>query len=381
MSVLWLLTMTIYYVAPIDAEPVGILTGLIFIATVVAFSGGALLALDLGSGSQGVQVMEWTAPARPAAHPRLKIIFLALSAVALPLTIEKAYQIVSQSGYDIFFIGLRLELEGNDSSGYGLLGYAAVLSFFTTFLYAIEPRIALADKLLSYLSFAISLAFAVLSTGRTTIFFILAVLAGIALMQGRFSLKRFIVSVLAFLLSFGFIAIATLKGGNPDAPWSENFSSIGESMLIYEVGPLPAFDHVVRAGEPLSYGENTFLGPLNVARRFAGKARLSPIQEEVDVPFPVNVYTAIHPVYKDFGIIGVVLAFGMLGGASTYFYLRGLTGDRLYTFYYALALFPLLFMTFSDQYFAPMITWIMYGSASYAYFRSVKRPQQSVAVV
>jgi oligosaccharide repeat unit polymerase len=380
MSALWLLALAIYYVIPIQINPISIITILIFIAAIIAFSGGGQLALAFHSRNAGIPAGGSTAVASPSAHPRLKTIFLALSVATLPLIVEKAYEIVSQSGNDIFFIGLRLELQADDSSGYGLLGYAAVLSFFTTFLYTVEPRNGIAERLQFYLSLAISLAYAVLSTGRTTIFFILAVLVGIALMQGRFHFKKFLLSALVFLLSFGFFAVATLKGANPDAPWSENISSIGESLLIYGMGPLPAFDRVVRANEPLSYGQNTFIGPFNVVRRLSGKTRLSPIQEEVDVPFPINVYTGIHPVYRDFGIIGVTFAFGIIGAVSTYFYLKGLSGDRLHIFYYALALFPLLFMTFSDQYFAPIDTWCMYGLAAYLYFRATKRRDQPLAL-
>ena len=372
MSALWLLAVAAYYIAPVEIDRISILSVLIFLSTIIAFSGGGQLAVALFGRDQGDQMVRSTALSWPSAHPRLKVIFLTFSAALLPFTIERAYQIVSQSGSDIFFIGLRSELLAEDSSGYGLLGYAAVLSFFTTFLYAVESRTGIAERLQSYLSLAISVTHAVLSTGRTTIFFILAVLVGIALMQGRFSLKRLIASAVVFLLSFGFFAFATLKGANPDAPWSENMSSIAESLLIYDVGPLPAFDHVVRADEPLGYGENTFIGPLNVSRRLAGKSRLSPIQEEVDVPFPTNVYTGIQPVYKDFGIIGVILAFATIGTASTFFYLKGLSGDPLHIFFYGLTLFPLLFVTFSDQYFAPMLTWVMYGLAAYLYFHKNK---------
>jgi oligosaccharide repeat unit polymerase len=369
MSAMWLIAMTMYYLAPIKFNSVGILTFSIFVTTIIAFSGGAQLAFFFHGTNPATLVRRSRRFARPAAHPCLRKIFLAFSAAILPLTIAKAFQIVSQSGIDIFFWGLRQELLTEDTGGYGLIGYAAVLSYFTTFIYAIELRTGIKEKLQYYLSLSISLAYAVLSTGKTTIFFILAVLMGIALMQGRFKLRRLVVSVLVFLLFFGFFAFATLKGANPEAAWSDNVASLEESLLIYSVGALPAFDQVVRKDAPLSYGENTFIGVFNLIRRFAGRSRVSPIQQEVAVPYPINVYTGLHPVYRDFGIVGVILTFLMIGTASTYFFLRGLAGDQLHVFYYALVLFPLLFMTFSDQYFAPMPTWIMYGTAAYLYFR------------
>ncbi len=189
MSVLWLLTLAVYYIAPIEMNRIGFLTVLIFISMIVAFSGGGQLVCAFYGGGQGRQKAASTALTRASAHPRLKKILLTLSIAALPIMIEKAYEIVSQSGYDLFFMGLRIELLANDSNGYGLVGYAAVLSFFTTFLYAVEPRTTLSEKLQSHLSLMLSLAFAVLSTGRTTIFFILAVLVGIALMQGKFNFR------------------------------------------------------------------------------------------------------------------------------------------------------------------------------------------------
>jgi oligosaccharide repeat unit polymerase len=380
MCVLWLFAMCVYYAAPLEINPIRIFTVLIFVTTIIAFSAGALLTLAFHGGNPSTQRMRPSAMTWPSAHPSVKTIFLACSAATLPLIIVKAYQIVSQSDYNIFFIALRLALEENDSSGYGLLGYAAVLSFFTTFLYAIEPRARVSEKLQFYFSLAISLAYAVLSTGRTTVFFIIAVLVGIALMQGTFNFKRLIVSGFVFLLSFVFFAVVTLKGGSLDASVSDNVSSIGEQLLMYDVGPLPGFDQVVRADEPLGYGRNTFLGVLNLIRKVTGKPPQSPIQEFVDVPFPVNVYTGIHPVYKDFGVVGVVFAFAMIGALSTYFYLEGLSGDRLHIFCYGLALFPLFFVTFSDVYFAPMPTWIMYGGAAYLYFRTGKNRQQPLAV-
>jgi len=372
MSTLWLLAMTIYYVAPMEINGIGILTALIFIATILAFSGGGQLALAFHNSNSDIQATGSTPVAWAAAHSRLKKIFLTLSAATLPLVIEKAFQMVSQSGSEIFFIGLRTELLAADSGGYGLLGYIAVLSFFTTFLYAIEPRSGIGEKLQSYLSLAISLVYAVLSTGRSTIVFILVVLMGIAFMRRKSNFTRVVLTAFVFFLFFGFFAIATLKGGDPDATWAENISSIGESLLVYEIGPLPAFDQVARADLPLEYGKNTLIGPLNLLRGLAGMTRVSRLREEVHVPFPTNVYTGINAAYRDFGVPGVVLVFFLVGGASTYFYLRGLAGDPLYIFCYAVSLYPLLLVTFSDEYFDPMNAWIMYGVAAYLYFRRVR---------
>lgn len=377
MNALWLLAVAVYYIVPFEINRIGIVTVLIFISTIIAFSGGGQLALTLRVGNPRTQEIRLSTLALPGAHPPLKIAFLVLSAAALPLMIQRAYQLASQSGYDVSLIGLRTELLASDSGAYGPLSYAATLSFVTTFLYAIEPRKGIAEKLESYLSLAISVAYAILTTGRTTIFFILAVLAGIAMMRGKFNFKRLVLSAVVFLLAFAFFGIATGKGGNPDAPWSENISSIGESLLVYGVGPLPAFDQVVRANRPLEYGKNMFIGPLNTVRGAAGSARVSRLRDEVYVPFPANVYTGINAPYLDFGVAGVIVVFFVIGASSAYFYLRGLAGDPLYVFYYAISLYPLLLVTFSDEYFDPLNDWIKFGLCAYLYFRIRKRRESA----
>ncbi len=370
MSALWLFAMTLYYVSPLKINSIGILTALVFVSTIIAFSGGAFLTLALAENSHRGHFSQSTSLAFPSMRPQLKKLLLALSVAFLPLMVEKAIELVSQSGSEIFFVGLRSELLAEGSSGWGHLGNAYLLSWFTTFVYAIEPRTSRREKVEYYISQALSFAYAFLTTGRTSILLVLAVLTGIYLMQGKFRVRTFILCVVVFLISFAFLGVALLKGGDPDTSVTENVSSIGDSLLTYAEGPIAAFDQVVRKDAPLEYGKNMFIGPLNMFRRWTGKAILSPIQEEVDVPFPTNVYTGIQPVYKDFGVIGVVITFAVLGAAWTCFYLKGLAGDRLSVFCYSLSLFPLFFMTFSDQCFAPMITWAMLGCAAYLYFRT-----------
>ena len=243
-----------------------------------------------------------------------------------------------------------------------------MLSYFTTFVYAIERGNGKRERLEYYLSLVVSLAYAVLITGRMQFFLIIVVLTGIGSMRKGLSIKKLAAGAVVFLLCFGFFAISLGKGGDLQASWSENLSSIQESLVQYAIGPLPAFDRVVRTGASLEYGRNVFLDVLNLSRRLAGRPVISPIQEEVAVPFPTNVYTAIQPIYLDFGILGVALAFGLIGAASTYFYLGAIAGNRQFILYYSISLVPLLCSTFSDIYFAPMLSWLKYVLAAYCYF-------------
>jgi oligosaccharide repeat unit polymerase len=376
----WLIVMTLYYLSPLEINPIGIVTVLIFISTTVAFSAGGYLTLalhesDPSMGGARLSLVDW-----PSASARVKLILLTLSGAAFPLIIRRASQLASQSGYDNFFVALRTEFLATDTGGYGYLNYGFFLSFFATFLYAIEPRSRLAQRLQFYLSLTLSLGYATLGTGRSTFLFIIATLSGIAVMQGRFNIKKLVVSALVFLFVFVFFGIAAGKGGYSDAPLSDNISSVGESLLDYVVGPIPAFDQVTRADLPLGYGKNMLIGPLNSIRGFAGRARVTRLRGDVYVPFATNVYTGINAPYQDFGIVGVTFVFAMIGAICTYFYLRGLAGDSLYIFCYAVSLYPLLLVAFSDEYFDPLNDWIKYGLCAYLYFRIGKGRQSETTL-
>jgi oligosaccharide repeat unit polymerase len=368
LSVLWLVVTTLYYFSPIPIDRIGFPTALIFVVVILSFTGGAWLAFLLHAPDSPVRDGEVVRSAGLSRHPRIRTLLLFASVCLLPLLIVRAMHIADQSGFENFLVGLRFDLLSEGSIGYGFLGNASILSYFTTFVYAIERSNSKRERLEYYLSLVVSVVYAVLSTGRTAFFLIIVVLMGIGSMRKGLSIRRLAAGAAVFLLCFGLLAITLGKGGDLQASWAENLSSIQESLVQYAVGPLPAFDQVVRTGAGPQYGRNVFLDVLNLSKRLTGRPPISPIQAEVAVPFPTNVYTAVQPVYIDFGILGVVLAFGLIGAASTYFYLGAIVGNRLFIFYYSISLVPLLYTTFSDIYFAPMLSWFKYLVVAYFYF-------------
>lgn len=380
MSAVWLLILILYYSLSglIDAISAACVT--IFALTVISFTVGGQLSLRwLQLGTIPFKRQKSPTVQTPA-HPAFRRFLLFLSLILLPILISKAMSLAAESPSVNFWVSLRIQLSLPDSSGYGIIGNASIISFVTTFLYAIELSGNKREKREYYLSIITSFIYAVLGTGRTPIFLILVVLMGIGLMRGRFTITKLIAGSLVFLLFFGAFAIVLTKGGDTEASWSENLSSMGESLLTYATGALPAFDTVVQEKATPSHGENTFIGALNLFYRLEGRELLSPIQEAVAVPFSINVYTGIHPVYKDFGIPGVILSFLLIGAASTYCYVKALTGDPLHIYCYALSLFPLLFVVFSDQYFAPMLSWVKYLLVGYFYFKYQRTTQRIPAV-
>ena len=138
MSGLWLLVMVLYCLAPIRIYAIGFVTALIFVVTVVSFSAGGLLVFHGRSGSYCQALRTPQGDASPA-HPWLKTVLLLATVIMLPLMFSHASEIVELSGMNDFFTGLRTELSSEDSVAYGvLLNNAGLLSYFTTFLYAVE---------------------------------------------------------------------------------------------------------------------------------------------------------------------------------------------------------------------------------------------------
>ncbi len=364
-SGLWFAILILYDLSPIPVHSIGVLTSLIFVVAVLSFSGGGQLALALSAPE--IRTVK-NFHRRSSGSPRFKLWLLLASIAFLPIMLSRANELAEQMGLANWLVALRVELTSSDTQAYGILGNASILSYFTTFIYAIELENDRKEKWQYYVSLLISIVYAVLGTGRTPFLLVLVCLMGIAAMRNRLGIRKLFVGAIVFLVAFAVFAVILGKGGDVDFALSENLSSVEESLVQYAIGPIPAFDEVVKRDAPLDFGKNTFLDGLNLVRRVSGSKPASPVQEYVSVPFLTNVYTALQPPFLDFGILGVVLAFGLIGAASSYFYIRAVAGDALNIFCYSLCLFPLALMAFSDQYFSPMLSWLKYLIAAYIYF-------------
>jgi oligosaccharide repeat unit polymerase len=368
-SVLWLGVLTLYYFRPITVDSISVLTLLIFLVVVLAFTSGAELALLLYPAQLAIPARQPAIQPASPHHPRARIILLLISGVLFPFVLVKANAIAQQSGIGNWLVALRIETSDVGPSPYGVLGNASILSFVTTFLWGIEVGTEPKELFQYYCAIAVSVAYAILATGRTPFLLLCVPLLGISSMRRRLNWRKFSGVGLAFVFVFAIFAVILGKGGSLDSATSDNFASVQESLAQYAIGSIPAFDQVVRSDPTFQYGTNTFVAGTNVVRRFTGGPLISPIQGEVNVPFPWNVYTAVQPPFIDFGIVGVIVAFSAIGAMSTYCYTRAIKGDPLYLFYYSVSLFPLVLMTFTDQYFAPIGSWLKYVLLGYLYFR------------
>jgi oligosaccharide repeat unit polymerase len=280
--------------------------------------------------------------------------------IALPLVYGRATEIAD--GESVFtvvgYITLRAGMT-EDGQGYGILAYLWVLSFATTsvsiFLYR-QSNLG-AGRLC--LSFAVSLCYCYLSTGRTYILFFLC-LALVPLMTvGAIRMRGLFVALVIFTALLIFVTTMTAKGISADDGVAENTTSFLESLRGYTIGPFLAFSRLVEWNPDLSWGENTFRLFISIqyALGLSDMAPVSLMKGYAFVPDPTNVYTVYEVYFRDFSYLGVLIppVFLIL---HFWLYRRARSSGGVWIFYYSASVYPLVMQFFQDQYFSLLSTWI-----------------------
>ena len=75
------------------------------------------------------------------------------------------------------------------------------------------------------------------------------------------------------------------------------------------------------------------------------------LDDNVFVPFNINVYTTYKFYYVDFGLAGMLLVIGIIGFVQTYLFARARGGHAVFMFLFAVSMYPLLTSFVDDQYF------------------------------
>jgi oligosaccharide repeat unit polymerase len=148
--------------------------------------------------------------------------------------------------------------------------------------------------------------------------------------------------------------------------------------LTSVVGPIAAFDYAVYnpgefKGQPAAVfqGLRTRLSRLNIIRSIPPKL----LDDFVFVPFSMNVYTYYKPYYEDFGVIGCLLAFSVIGLIEGKLFYAAINGNRIAKFFFAYLSYPLMLSIYDDHY-------VTYNSAvvdlylfifAFGYFYIMKR--------
>ncbi len=197
----------------------------------------------------------------------------------------------------------------------------------------------------------------------------LMVIGGIGLsacFSGLLSIKKVVIAGAGvfLLIFFGFAALRGHFQG--DAAGLIDTVLVRSVVRNYAVGSVAAFEHVVASRPSLEMGLNTLRSLCLWLGHFGVHLPVVPmVQEMVYVPFGVNVFTALDPYYRDFGILGIVL-FAAIDGCVTCFFFEMAHRRRssvVHVGMAALLFAPTLMFFFTEQYFSQISNWIFIGGA------------------
>ena len=296
----------------------------------------------------------------------LRLIFMAILVIGLPFYIQAVYKIFIASQIDNFFVGIRTELSYGDED-IGITKYLVTLSFvvFATNYYSYLKDSNSFNKTVVLSSLILTIAYSIFATGRTFFFLILCVYMGISyLMMKKFSIRKYLLPMIFFVLIFVSIGIIYGKGGNVGNTLKENIHSAAETTSIYLVSSLTAFDIETKKHVRASYGgENTLLFFVKIGQ----KLNLVPenikqgtlLSDFVFVPYPTNVFTFYSPYVRDYGRIYAFFMIALFGALHTWLFHKAIeTRNLRYAIYYSFLLYPVLMSFFQDQYMSLFSTWL-----------------------
>jgi oligosaccharide repeat unit polymerase len=295
-----------------------------------------------------------------------------LPIVGLPFYVHRSSELAALGSTEFFLLNIRYAMiAAEPPQNYGMLAWlvtASVLACGIEFYkHWVKP-----NKLKLFVSFVVSLTYALLSSGRTSVLLLFTMLAGMGLISRKSGLAK------ASLGFVGAVAIAFIaagywlqKGIKSDTDFFDNINIMWEHIKLYALGPLPAFDLYWSTATNLDYGANTFRSILVLFERLGADIAAPPlIQEFVPVPMDFNVYTVYLPYLKDWGLIGILFVPGVLGMWHGYLYKHADRGDPFFIILYAIFLYPLVMQFFQDQYVGALSVWCQAAAAAYLYFKN-----------
>lgn len=348
---LWGTLALLYLVAPHSMRPISLTTLLLITFAVVAF---ATASLSVVGPPRACGSTSWRSTA-------VRPLLFWLATLGFPLFVFRALQMAeSMPVTDSFFINLRTALTGDDGDlqAYGVLAYLVTISFSSTFVELVSSRSRLFEPR-GWISFAFSVAYAVLFTGRTFLFLLVIPLAFVSLLQRRIRLRHVILGATG-LLALAFFGIGLLLGKIGATDEGAALGAVDASAL-YLLGGIAAFDLVSTNPMALEWGINVFRSPLAVLRAFGLDVPVvSLVKEFVLVPEPMNVFTVFLPYFQDFGWTGVMIFFALFGWMHALLYRAAKARDPRAVIMYSISMYPLVMQFFHDQYLSLLTTWVLF---------------------
>lgn len=286
----------------------------------------------------------------------------------LPFYIAKAMQLGEAGPTPFWFMNIRIAIGRGE--GYGWTGYGVTIAIMAVVILQ-TIRVSRGGKIGGknvtqwfYLALGVATVYAVLATGRTYLLLLGFAVVGPKLVTRSIKVARVVpIFVVIGIVVFAAIATALRKGVTSDLPWVEFVSGVSSSITTYAVGGLFGLDSLLSGGALHAqglYSTRFFFSVLN------GLGFNLPVPSLVLVPItePIitNVYSAFGIYYSDFGLVGSVIFFLVLGVAYGFMYVS-IRVNRISSgsiILYSIGIYPLFMSFFQDQFVTLMSTWIQF---------------------
>ncbi|MCF8150204.1 MAG: oligosaccharide repeat unit polymerase [Sulfuritalea sp.] len=363
-----------------------------------AISPATLYALALGIGAFSVglhvaarsnQMGSFRSDARTVRFPVPAMIVL-VSAIGLGMMLSKVVESMA--------VGSFTSLVGGSSSWYShLRGYVTttlkgsfgIASYILNFSFAGTAYLILYYRGLHrtqwlWPSMALSLGFALLSTGRTFLLLLGCMILGSAIPTnggrrvGSVWLLPVVVGLPLLLATWLSGRLDHVEGGTLLPRDASLQNALVLHAKLYFLSAVAAFDHLVNLGEPGTGGSNIFRTLLAVLRALGLPVEVPElIQPYVSIPFVTNTYTVFSPYYRDFGLYGVGFFMLLLGSLHGWIFRQLKSVIPIIMVANALLYYALIMQFFQDQYFSLMSQWIQI--LGWTYLFNKLQPLPSIA--
>jgi oligosaccharide repeat unit polymerase len=211
------------------------------------------------------------------------------------------------------------------------------------------------------------MVYAVLFTGRNFVLFAALIAVGVPLILRAFNVKRTALFLGGFVFAlFSAYAVILNHGNVSEGSFSEGLRALMDLFAVYTVGPIAAFDTLVRQTHRLDWGINSFRNVVLWLNQAGWHIELRPIvqafTEVGSSGWQTNIYTVYQPMYLDFGVAGIVCFQVLAGVWHGYLYRRAtqINPSGAFVVLYAIFLLPLLMQVEVDYYLTILSQWILF---------------------
>jgi oligosaccharide repeat unit polymerase len=353
---MWLLDLAVVRSGIIEIDPVHGNTLAIVATGAASFSAGGLLAGLVPRELLRVHIHLF--PPRPEGTPNfLRNTLTIIVLCGLPLIFYQIWQFINLQGGNFFIltqarmVQVEVARSGEQSLPVTMLSYFLMTATSASLLFATEKI----DRQFWVVT-VVAFLTCILSTGRTGFLILISGLCAIRLLRRKQESLRDAMRLLRWPIAL-FVALyigialtnkntARMTGGITDI--------VTYSVLSYIAGPLAAFDGVVQnpAGFMMTTS-HTFQYPLRLAAalHLANYTRPPAFDSFVFVPFPINVYTVFKFYFLELGTAGTAVILLFVGFLHSLLYLKAKQGGRFSIYLFARFMYPVLMVTFDDQYY------------------------------